>query len=59
MPAAFHVGEIVKVNTPIPEGPVLQIGVDQQGNINYLVEFVEYDQTQQRWFKEDQLIAVT
>ncbi|NBU72439.1 MAG: hypothetical protein EBS91_11395 [Betaproteobacteria bacterium] len=59
MPAAFHVGEIVKVNTPIPEGPVLQIGVDQQGNINYLVEFIEYDQTQQRWFNEDQLIAVT
>lgn len=59
MPAAFQVGQTVKVNTPVPEGPVLQIGVDQQGNINYLVEFVEYDQAQQRWFNEDQLIAVT
>jgi len=59
MPAAFYVGEIVKVNTPVPEGPVLQLGVDQQGNISYLVEFIEYGESQQRWFREDQLIAVT
>lgn len=59
MAANFRVGEIVKAVVTIPEGPVLQIGVDQQGNIIYLVEYLENGQQQQRWFAEDQLVAVT
>ena len=59
MAASFKVGQEVQLITVIPEGPVMQLTVDQEGNIEYLVAYKDSDGVfQSRWFKEDELIAV-
>lgn len=59
MAANFRIGDSVKVNKPAPQGPVLQIGVDQEGNITYLVEYTNEEGLQRRWFQETELIAAS
>lgn len=57
MAANFKLGEQVRLNKPTPQGEVLQLGVDQEGNISYLILWTDADgNTQQRWFKEDELV---
>jgi uncharacterized protein YodC (DUF2158 family) len=59
MAASFKVGQEVQLITVIPEGPVMQLAVDQEGIIEYLVAYKDSDgDFQSRWFKEDELIAV-
>ena len=61
MAAKFTIGEEVKVTpAPVdPAGPVLALQMDSTGNIQYLITWVdENNVTQQRWFNEDQLMAV-
>lgn len=59
MAASFKVGQEVQLITVIPKGPVMQLAVDQEGNIEYLVTYKDSDgDFQSRWFKEDELIAV-
>lgn len=56
MATAFKKGDVVKAVAVIPQGPVLALHMDEDGNITYLVEWVDADsQTQQRWFEESQL----
>lgn len=58
MAASFKIGNQVKLNVAPPQGSVVQLSVDQQGNIQYLVEFADAQgQMQQRWFKEDELVG--
>lgn len=58
MAASFKIGQTVKVNAVVPQGPVQQLTVDQEGNITYLVEWTNAEGiTHQAWYKEDQLIA--
>jgi len=58
MAANFKVGETVKLVATIPTGPVLQLAVDQKGDISYLVEWSDGQGTsQQTWFQEAQLVA--
>lgn len=55
---AFKKGDAVKVNGVIPQGPVLAMRMDEDGNIFYLIEWVdENGATAQRWFAESQLVA--
>lgn len=58
MAANFKIGQEVKLITNIPQGPVKQLSVSQNGDIEYLVEWVEGKETNERWFKEDELDAV-
>lgn len=59
MAASFKVGQEVQLITVIPEGPIMQLAVDQEGNIEYLVTYKDSDgETQNRWFKEDELKAI-
>lgn len=59
MAASFKIGQEVQLITIIPEGPVTQLSVDQEGNIQYLVTYQDSNgDTQSRWFKEDELKAV-
>jgi uncharacterized protein YodC (DUF2158 family) len=59
MAASFKVGQEVQIITVIPEGPIMQLAVDQEGNIEYLVTYKDSDgETQNRWFKEDELKAI-
>lgn len=56
--AMFKKGELVKVKAVVPSGPVEKLRMDEDGNVQYLIEWKdENGATQQRWFDEDQLVA--
>ena len=53
---AFKKGDVVKLKTVVPEGPVQSIRMDDDGVVQYLIEWTDADGVvQQRWFNEDQL----
>lgn len=56
---AFKIGDQVKVNAVVPEGPVQRMRMDEAtGEISYLVEWTDAaDIVQQRWFKEAELVG--
>jgi hypothetical protein len=57
--AAFKKGEVVKLNAVIPSGPVESMRMDEDGNVQYLVSWVDVaDIAQSRWFDEAELVAV-
>lgn len=57
--ATFKKGDVVKLNTVVPQGPVVSMRMDEDGNVSYLVEWTDADGVaQQRWFAEDQLTGV-
>ena len=59
MAANFRPGSQVKLNVAQPQGEVQQLAVSQEGDIQYLVEFVDAaGETQQRWFTEAELAGV-
>ena len=56
MATAFKKGDVVKLTSVVPQGPVLALRMDDSGIIQYLVEWVDANGVkQQRWFDEDQL----
>ena len=56
--ANFKKGDVVKLKAVIPTGPIVSMRMDEDGNIQCLVEWVDADgATQQRWFSQDQLAA--
>lgn len=57
--ATFKKGDVVKLNAVVPQGPVVSMRMDEDGNVSYLVEWTDADGVaQQRWFAEDQLTGV-
>jgi uncharacterized protein YodC (DUF2158 family) len=59
MATKFSKGETVKVNAVIPQGDVLAIRMDDEGNIFYEFSWVDVNGvSQKRWFAEDDLVAV-
>lgn len=59
MAASFKIGETVQVDAVVPTGPVLQLSVNQSGDIQYLVEWTDASGvTQETWFNEDDLKSV-
>ena len=58
MATKFKKGDVVKVNTVVPEGPVQALRMDDDGVVYCLVEWTDVEgNTQQRWFAEDDLIG--
>lgn len=56
--ATFKKGDIVKAKTVVPEGPVEAMRMDEDGNISYLLSWVDGDEVAQtRWFAESDLEA--
>ena len=56
MATAFKKGDVVKLTTVVPQGPVQSIRMTEDGVVQYLVEWVDANGvTQQRWFDEDSL----
>lgn len=54
---AFKKGDVVKLKAVVPQGPVVKMRMDDDGLVEYLIEWTDADgQTQQRWFTEDQLV---
>jgi uncharacterized protein YodC (DUF2158 family) len=57
MPTKFVRGDLVKLNTVVPEGPIVKLNMSEEGEITYLVKWKDVDGVEQeRWFTEDQLI---
>jgi hypothetical protein len=56
MATKFAKGQAVKLIAVIPEGPVMALRMDEDGNFFYMVEWTDADgNTTQRWFEEAQL----
>ena len=59
MAASFKIDQEVKANAVIPTGPVLKLSVNQDGDIQYLVGWVDKNGVaQETWFKEEDLTTV-
>ena len=56
MATKFKKGDVVKVNTVVPSGPVLALRMDEDGVVYCLLEWEDQDgNIQTRWFNEDDL----
>jgi hypothetical protein len=52
----FVKGQTVRIKAIVPQGPVAKMRMDDDGKIEYLVEWTTTDGvTQERWFTEEQL----
>ena len=59
MATKFKKGDEVKVQAVVPQGPVQDLRMDEDGTVYCLVEWTDKDgQTQQRWFAEAELASV-
>ena len=57
--ATFKKGDVVKLAGVVPQGPVIGMRMDDDGNVFYLIEWTDAEgQAQQRWFAEADLAAV-
>ena len=54
----FKKGDVVKVKTVLPEGPIVKMRMDDDGTIYYLIEWTTDGVAHERWFTEDQLVSV-
>ena len=56
MATKFKKGDVVKLSAVVPQGPVMALRMDENGIVQYLVEWQDDNGVaQQRWFDEDQL----
>lgn len=54
----FKKGDVVRAKVTVPQGPIVKMRMDDDGNVEYLVEWTDGAGTvQQRWFLEDQIEA--
>ena len=59
MAANYKIGQEVKLITIVPQGPVVALSVNQEGDIVYKVSYADSQGVaQERWFKENDLEAV-
>ena len=59
MASEFKKGDVVKLITVVPEGPVQSIRMTDEGVVQYLVSWTDIDGiSHERWFDEDQLTGV-
>lgn len=56
--STFKKGDIVKVKTVLPEGPIVKMRMDDDGIIYYLLAWTTDGVEHERWFTDDQLVAV-
>jgi hypothetical protein len=58
MASTFKKGDLVKLVTVVPEGPVQSIRMTEDGDVQYLVGWTDVDGVvHERWFDEEQLIG--
>jgi hypothetical protein len=53
----FKKNDVVRTKITVPQGPVVKLRMDDDGIVEYLVEWVDGEVTHQRWFTEDQIEA--
>lgn len=58
MATKFRKGDVVKVRTVVPQGPVKALRMDEDGNVYCLIEWTDADGvTHERWIDEAQLVT--
>lgn len=57
MATAFKKGQVVKVKTVVPEGPVEALRMDEDGTFFYLIKWTDGEGDHERWFPEADLAA--
>lgn len=58
MATKFNKGEMVKVRTVVPHGPVEKLRMAEDGEVYYLISWIDQDNHKQsRWFAEKELMA--
>ena len=58
MSTLFKKGDIVKVKTVVPQGPVKALRMDDDGNVYCLIEWTDAEGlSQERWIDEKLLIS--
>jgi hypothetical protein len=58
MASTFKKGDLVKLVTVVPQGPVQSIRMTEDGDVQYLVAWTDADGVaHERWFDEEQLIG--
>jgi uncharacterized protein YodC (DUF2158 family) len=56
MAAKFKLGDVAKLNAVVPQGPVKQFRMTDDGTVQCLITWDdEAGVTQERWFNEDDL----
>jgi uncharacterized protein YodC (DUF2158 family) len=56
MSTEFKKGDVVQLKAVIPKGPVEKLRMDEDGNVFYLISWVDASGAHQsRWFREDEL----
>lgn len=59
MATKFTKNQEVKIKAVIPQGPVIALRMNEDGEFFYLVQWTDAgNAVQQRWFKEEELEAV-
>ena len=59
MPTTFVKNQNVRVKAVIPQGPVVALRMNEDGQFFYLIQWTGANNVQQqRWFKEEELEAV-
>ena len=59
MATKFTKNQNVRLKVVTPEGPVAALRMDEDGQFFYLVQWTDTEgESQQRWFKEEELEAV-
>lgn len=59
MPTTYTKNQNVRLKAVVPQGPVIALRMDEDGQFFYLVQWTDADNVQQqRWFKEEELEAV-
>lgn len=59
MATKFKKNEAVRLKSVVPQGPVVALRMNEDGEFFYLVEWTDADGVkQQRWFEESELEAV-
>jgi len=53
----FKKGDVVKVNTVVPQGPIVKMRMDDDGIIYYLLAWTANGVAHERWFTEDQIVS--
>ena len=59
MPTTFTKNQTVRLKAVLPEGPVVALRMNEDGEFFYMIQWTDADgRSQQRWFKEEELEAV-
>ena len=59
MPTTFVKNQNVRVKAVLPEGPVIALRMNEDGQFFYMVQWTDANgSVQTRWFKEEELEAV-